>query len=169
MEGVGRRSLAITIIVVSALGLHILFTWEHTEEPALILRMEFEPGFHKSKSIIAPAKHMKKNYLVFLTALLVFSFPCRFASQCQAGASDAYDLITKVNGLRTANGLPALEIDSHPDEHRAIHRRVYGRHAVCAHMGGVRERVIAAGYGGSGTALPREHSCGPQNHRPGRL
>lgn len=107
---------------------------------------------------------MKKNYFAYLAAVLVVFFSLPFSHHnVQAGASDAYDLITKVNGLRTANGLPALEVDpilmstaQYTAEYMAATR-------VCAHMGGVRERVIAAGYGAGGTAFATENiSCGPK-------
>jgi LysM repeat protein len=107
---------------------------------------------------------MKKYYLVSLAAILVVFFFLPFPHHnVQAGASDAYDLITKVNGLRTANGLPALEIDPILMSTAQYTAEYMASTKVCAHMGGVRERVIAAGYGGGANAFATENiSCGPK-------
>lgn len=107
---------------------------------------------------------MKKYLTVFLAVVLVVLFSLPFPQQkVEAGASDAYDLISKVNGLRTGNGLPALETDPILMSTAQYTAEYMASTRVCAHMGGVSQRVIAAGYGGGANAFATENiSCGPK-------
>lgn len=74
-----------------------------------------------------------------------------------------YDLINAVNAIRTANGLPALQVDpilmgtaQYTSDYMAANKS-------CGHIGNVRERIAAAGFGGGAVVWATENiSCGPK-------
>lgn len=82
-------------------------------------------------------------------------------SAVRAEAGSAYDLINAVNGLRTGNGLPALEIDGILMGTAQATSDVMAATGNCAHIGNVTGRVSAAGFGGGGTVFATENiACG---------
>ena len=109
---------------------------------------------------------MRKRFVLFipvllLLALLLGGLPAR------AQAGDAYSLIAAVNQLRSANGLPALQVNSilmnvvqaHTDYQAAIgevtHLGADGSHP--------RDRAAAAGYGGGSSFFISENIAGGTN------
>jgi len=106
---------------------------------------------------------MRRFY--FLTIILLFSLVLLLAipvSRVQAESSvTASDLINLVNSLRTANGLPALTVNSilmGTAQNTAATMASYGS---CTHLGNVRGRVVDAGYGAGSTAFATENiACG---------
>lgn len=97
--------------------------------------------------------------LTGLTGLGLAGVPSPAPVQAQAGS--AYDLINAVNGLRTGNGLPALEIDGILMGTAQATSDVMAASGNCAHIGNVTGRVAAAGYGGGATVFATENiACG---------
>lgn len=81
----------------------------------------------------------------------------------QSGANiTAQDLINLVNGLRTGNGLPALEVSSILMSTAQSTAEIMAANNMGWHIGDVRGRVMAAGYGGGATAWATENfAIGP--------
>jgi len=74
----------------------------------------------------------------------------------------AADLIALVNGIRTGNGLPALETSSILMSTAQSTAEVMAANRMSWHIGDVRGRVMAAGYGGGATAWATENfAVGP--------
>lgn len=102
------------------------------------------------------------NYLftaVFITALVTNLLASPATVKAEAGS--AYDLISAVNGLRQANGLPALEVDSILMSTAQATSDVMAASGNCAHIGNATGRIAAAGYGSGGTVFATENiACG---------
>jgi LysM repeat protein len=76
----------------------------------------------------------------------------------QSGSAiTAYDLIALVNGIRTGNGLPALEVSNILMSTAQSTAEVMAANRMGWHIGDVRGRVMAAGYGGGATAWATEN------------
>jgi len=76
----------------------------------------------------------------------------------QSGSTiTAYDLIALVNGIRTGNGLPALEVSNILMGTAQSTAEVMAANRMGWHIGDVRGRVMAAGYGGGATAWATEN------------
>ena len=76
----------------------------------------------------------------------------------QSGSSiTAYDLIALVNGIRTGNGLPALEVSNILMSTAQSTAEIMAANRMGWHIGDVRGRVMAAGYGGGATAWATEN------------
>ncbi|MHB8191767.1 MAG: LysM peptidoglycan-binding domain-containing protein [Bellilinea sp.] len=72
------------------------------------------------------------------------------------------DLISLVNGIRTGNGLPALEVNSILMGTAQSTAEIMAANRMGSHIGNVRGRVMAAGYGGGATAWATENfAVGP--------
>lgn len=83
------------------------------------------------------------------------------AGRAQAQAGSVWELIETVNGVRTANGLPALEVDSALMSSAQATADIMASTGSCAHIGNVRGRAAAAGYGGGATVWATENiACG---------
>ncbi len=79
------------------------------------------------------------------------------------GEVSPYDLINAINSIRTSNGLPALEVNSVLMGTAQGTSDYMAANDFCSHLGGVSERVAAAGYGGGATVWATENfSCGPK-------
>ena len=72
------------------------------------------------------------------------------------------EIISMVNSMRASNGLPALIEDAILNGTAAATAQQMAANGVCAHIGGVRERVAAAGFGGGATVFATENiACAP--------
>lgn len=69
----------------------------------------------------------------------------------------AYDLITAVNQARTSNGLPALKVNAILMGTAQYTAEVMAANQMSGHIGGVSERVRAAGYAPGDTAWATEN------------
>jgi LysM repeat protein len=112
------------------------------------------------------AKLMRKKFILCIPGLLLLvlltgNLPVR------AQAGDPYSLIAAVNQLRSANGLPALQINSvlmsvvqaHTDYQAAIGEVTH----VGADGSRPRDRAAAAGYGGGANFFIAENIAGGTN------
>jgi len=89
---------------------------------------------------------------ILLSAILVSP------AKAQDGSSvTASDLISLVNGIRTGNGLPALEVHSILMSTAQSTAEIMAANMMGWHIGDVRGRVMAAGYGGGATAWATEN------------
>lgn len=94
------------------------------------------------------------------TLILAILFSTLMASPVAAqsgSAITAYDLIALVNGIRTGNGLPALEVSNILMSTAQSTAEVMAANRMGWHIGDVRGRVMAAGYGGGATAWATEN------------
>lgn len=90
--------------------------------------------------------------VILLSAILVSP------AKAQDGSSvSASDLISLVNGIRTGNGLPALEVHSILMSTAQSTAEIMAANMMGWHIGDVRGRVMAAGYGGGATAWATEN------------
>jgi len=112
-------------------------------------------------------KHMQKlrKFTLFFLCLLLLAFSAATPnlateaknSQAPLQSVSAYELIAAMNVLRMANGLPALI------EHPIINAVAQGTAQIMAdgllswHIGDVKGRIAAAGYGGGGTVFATEN------------
>lgn len=107
---------------------------------------------------------MRRFFLMTIFIVIVLTLvrlPVMRPAAVQAQAGTAYDLINAVNGLRTANGLPALEIDGILMGTAQATSDVMALSGNCAHIGNATGRIAAAGYGGGGTVFATENiACG---------
>src|SRR5215813_3480262 len=69
----------------------------------------------------------------------------------------AYDLILAMNTLRVSNGLPALIEDPIVDAVAQSTAATMAANNMSWHIGNVRGRIAAAGYGGGGTVWATEN------------
>jgi LysM repeat protein len=91
--------------------------------------------------------------IVFLTAAINYRVPTVSASTVSAA-----ELISLVNSLRTGvYGLAALIEDSILDSTASSTAYQMAMSGVCAHLGGARERIAAAGFGGGATIFATEN------------
>jgi len=98
-------------------------------------------------SIIKPVT--KKTLLIacvlFTVLVALIGLPARQVSA--AGSVTAEDLISLVNGIRTGNGLPALQENSILDGTAQATAQTMADESSETHLGGVTARVADAGYG----------------------
>lgn len=91
--------------------------------------------------------------VIFLFAAINFRIPTVRASTVSAA-----ELISLVNSLRTGvYGLPALIEDPILDSTASSTAYQMAMNGVCAHLGGARERIAAAGFGGGATIFATEN------------
>jgi len=91
--------------------------------------------------------------VVFLIAAINFRVPTVSASTVSAA-----ELISLVNSLRTGvYGLPALIEDPILDSTASSTAYQMAMNGGCAHLGGARERIAAAGFGGGATIFATEN------------
>lgn len=77
-------------------------------------------------------------FLVFILVLPALAVP---QSRVVAATVSAGELISLVNNLRSAYGLPALSEDSILDSTAYATAAQMAANGVCAHIGGARERI----------------------------
>lgn len=81
--------------------------------------------------------------------------------QSSTQTADPYAIIAEVNAIRVANGLSALEIDPLLMSTAQQTSATMAAYSSCAHLGGVSDRIAAAGYGGGAKVWATENiSCG---------
>lgn len=101
---------------------------------------------------------MRRTILsLFLVIILVLPALAIPQSRVVAATVSAGELISLVNNLRSAYGLPALTEDSILDSTAYATAAQMAANGVCAHIGGARERIAAAGFGGGATIFATEN------------
>jgi LysM repeat protein len=75
----------------------------------------------------------------------------------KSGDVSAYDLILAMNTLRVSNGLPALKEDAIIDAVAQATAETMAANQMSGHIGNVRGRIAAAGYGRGGTVWATEN------------
>ena len=93
--------------------------------------------------------------IVLLTGSVVPAGEVR-AAPLQASAN-AYELIAAMNSLRVSNGYPALIEDSIINAVAQATAEFMAAYEMSWHIGDVRGRIAAAGYGGGGTVWATEN------------
>lgn len=105
--------------------------------------------------------HLGLLFVLMITALLGSASPSR------AQAGDPYGLISAVNSLRAANGMPALEANSILMSVAQAHTDYQAAIGDVTHTGAggtrPRDRAAAAGYGGGATFFISENIAGGTN------
>lgn len=95
---------------------------------------------------------------VFLAASLIGSAQ---PARAQSGIVDVYAIIDRMNALRTGNGFSPLIIDSTLMYTAQVTAEIMAANGSCSHLGNVRGRVAAAGYGNGETVFATENiACG---------
>jgi len=79
------------------------------------------------------------------------------ARPAQSSGVTAFDLIIAINTLRISNGLPALEEDPIIDAVAQSTAEIMAANQMSSHIGDVRGRLAAAGYGGGATVWATEN------------
>ena len=101
---------------------------------------------------------MRRFFILFIRVALLggllLSLP---QGTAQAATVSPGELINLVNGLRAANGLPALIEDAILDGTAYATAQAMAANGVCAHIGGARERIRAAGFGGGAVVFATEN------------
>jgi uncharacterized protein YkwD/LysM repeat protein len=97
---------------------------------------------------------------IFTCLLLLFAAGGWNLPAVQASSVTASDLINEVNAIRTANGLPALIVDPILMYTAQATAETMAAQDLHWHIGGVRERVIAAGYGNGNAWATENFSMG---------
>ena len=98
---------------------------------------------------------MRLNKLLSLILLFALLLPVR-AAQAQSEVA-AYDLISAMNALRVSYGLPALIEDPIVMAVAQGTAEIMAANNMSWHIGDVRGRIAAAGYGGGGTVWATEN------------
>jgi len=75
----------------------------------------------------------------------------------QAATVSPGEIINLVNNLRAANGLPPLIEDAILDGTAYATAQAMAANGVCAHIGGARDRISAAGFGGGAVVFATEN------------
>ena len=97
------------------------------------------------------------KFVIILAILFsVLKQPAPVSAQSGSNIT-AYDLIGLVNGIRTGNGLPALEVSSILMSTAQSTAEIMAANRMGWHIGDVRGRVMAAGYGGGANAWATEN------------
>lgn len=97
--------------------------------------------------------------LIISVSLPIFLTPVAAAPRMEVSPQD---LIGLINGMRTAQGLPALTVNSILMSTAQQTSDIMALNDLHAHIGNVSGRVMAAGYGGGATAWATENfAIGP--------
>lgn len=109
-------------------------------------------------------KYIKHLLIAFLSVFFL-SFTLTSPVSAQDGSNiTPSDLIALVNGIRTGNGLPALEVSGILMSTAQSTAEIMAANRMGWHIGDVRGRVMAAGYGGGATAWATENfAVGPMS------
>lgn len=100
--------------------------------------------------------------ITFLSILLVLTAALFPNGKVNAANSiSTSDLINLVNGMRSANGLPALSVNSILMSTSQSTAATMAASGSCSHIGDVKGRVSSAGYGGGKIIFATENiACG---------
>jgi LysM repeat protein/uncharacterized protein YkwD len=111
------------------------------------------------------------RYLLILSLLVGFFRPLwstsaasPHAKPAPASGVSAFDLIIAMNTLRVSNGLPALEEDPIIDAVAQSTAEIMAANQMSSHIGDVRGRLAAAGYGGGATVWATENFAVGSNY-----
>ncbi|MFA5837438.1 MAG: LysM peptidoglycan-binding domain-containing protein [Bellilinea sp.] len=104
-----------------------------------------------------------KHFQIACLLVLLLSALWATPATAQSGSNiTAYDLIALVNNIRIGNGLPALEVSSILMSTAQSSAEIMAANRMGWHIGDVRGRVMAAGYGGGASAWATENfAIGP--------
>ncbi len=100
-----------------------------------------------------------------MVALLLFPLPV-YADSTSTPEDEvtAYDLINGVNNIRVGNGLPALIVSDIIIGVAQVTAETMAANNMSGHIGGVRDRIAAAGYGVGDTVWATENfAMGPMS------
>ncbi len=92
--------------------------------------------------------------IVFFLVVLPLAVP---HGQASAATVSPGEMISLVNNLRAGYGLPALAEDAILDSTAYTTAQTMAANGVCAHIGGARDRIAAAGFGGGATVFATEN------------
>ncbi len=92
--------------------------------------------------------------IVFFLVVLPLTVP---RSHVSAATVSPGEMISLVNNLRASYGLPALIEDAILDSTAYATAQTMAANGVCAHIGGARDRIAAAGFGGGATVFATEN------------
>src|SRR5574340_833981 len=110
------------------------------------------------------SRHNRHFFVGILCALLLALTSVSPVQAQDGNTVTAWDLIALVNGIRTGNGLPALEVNSILMSTAQSTAEIMAANNMTWHIGDVRGRVMAAGYGGGATAWATENfAVGPMS------
>lgn len=99
--------------------------------------------------------------ILVIVILSVSILPAAHPVRAQSALVDVYAIIDRMNALRTGNGYPALVIDSTLMYTAQVTAEIMAANGACSHLGNVRGRVAAAGYGNGETVFATENiACG---------
>jgi len=99
--------------------------------------------------------------ILVIVILAVSISPAAQPARAQSALVDVYAIIDRMNALRTGNGYPALVIDSTLMYTAQVTAEIMAANGSCSHLGNVRGRVAAAGYGNGETVFATENiACG---------
>ena len=101
-------------------------------------------------------KNLSKQLFCLLAVIFVVQ-PLLPSHVALAQNASPYELIDTVNQVRTSNGLPPLEIDNILMVTAQYTSDYMAANNLHSHIGNVRERVAAAGYGGGATVWATEN------------
>jgi LysM repeat protein len=97
---------------------------------------------------------------ILICLVIIFSTTGWQMQSVQANSITAYDLINEVNAIRTGRGLPALIIDPILMYTAQSTAETMAAQDLHWHIGNVRERIIAAGYGNGNAWATENFSMG---------
>lgn len=101
---------------------------------------------------------MRRIFLTFLSAFLVVLLPVLYPrGSALAATVTPGEMISLVNNLRASNGLPALIEDPILNSTAYATAQAMAANDVCAHIGGARDRIAAAGFGGGAAVFATEN------------
>ncbi len=101
---------------------------------------------------------MRRFFISVLTFLLLVGLLLALPqASVQAATVSPGELISMVNNLRAGNGLPALTEDSILNSTAYATAQAMAANGVCAHIGGARDRIAAAGFGGGAAVFATEN------------
>lgn len=100
---------------------------------------------------------MRRLFLITLVVILLLAFALPRATTSAQSILTAGEMIDLVNSIRTGYGLPALIVDSILNSTAYSTAATMASNGVCAHIGGARERIAAAGFGGGATIFATEN------------
>jgi LysM repeat protein len=105
-----------------------------------------------------PMRLIVKNlWWLGLFVLMALLAPCVDARAAKSGEVTAFDLIIAMNTLRVSYGLPPLEEDPIIDAVAQSTADIMAANNMSSHIGDVRGRLQAAGYGGGATVWATEN------------
>lgn len=108
----------------------------------------------RTQKILTPLLLLALGMGIFFPAQTVGA---RSAEPAPHHDTTAYELIISMNTLRVSNGLPALIEDPIIDAVAQATAEIMAANQMSWHIGDVRGRIAAAGYGGGGTVWATEN------------